>query len=170
MGNIATNSGFTNKLSAFVGMAEGTSLFLIRQIDQTVDALTADTKAAAAVTAASNVLVAELNKRSPKTNVYLDPEDQIIDGLKRAYESIEALLPKMLVRKSSIDNDNRLNEDHCDLLHTAYDEAINSFAEMVESMKNLTGAVIRHDLAAEPRECEEFDSVGDLIKSLRSAA
>lgn len=166
----ATNSGLTSKLNAFAHMAEGTSLYLIRQIDQTVDALSADTKAAEAVTAASKVLSAELNDRTPETENYIDPEDQVLDSLKRSYESIEALLPKMLVMKASIDRDDRLKEHHCDLLHASYEEAISTFASMIESVKDLCASIIRHDLIAEPRDIEEFTEFSDLVTVLRKTA
>lgn len=166
----ATNFGLTSKLNAFASMAEGTSLYLIRQIDQTVDALSADTKAAQAVTAASGVLSAELNARTPETGGYLDPDDIVLDGLKRSYESIEALLAKMLVKKSSIDRDGRLQEHHCDLLHVSYEDAISANASMVESVKDLCASIIKHDLIAEPRDTEEFSECSDLTAALRNSA
>lgn len=169
-GLTTTRSGLSNKLSAFADMAEGTSLFLIRLIDQTVDALNADAKAASGLMAAAAVLSKELKGKKAETGKYLDPEDAIILKIKSSYEAIETLLPKMLVMKKSIDDDNRLNENHCELLHSAYDETIDALAAMVEAVKDLRATIISHDLAAEPRECETFEEVPSLLTALRATA
>ncbi len=77
-------------------------------------------------------------------------------------------MPKLLLKKESIDHDEALGDDHCELLHTAYDRNISALAGLIESTKNLRAAVISHDIKAEPRTQQEFASLGDVIIDLRS--
>lgn len=160
----------TGRLSAFGTSVEGTSLYLLRAIEATVDNLEADERLASAVAAHASLLARLIAERKPVVGRMLDPDDKVINGIEAGYRALEEGLPKMLLKKASIDEDRALNEGHCDLLHTAYDRCISALAELIESSKNLRAAVITHDLAAEPGTQTSFETLGALISDLRSSS
>jgi hypothetical protein len=161
---------FATRLDAFVQTLEGTtSLALLRQIDETVDALLAHGKAFGGLVRIAALLTDGISAMSPTVGVFIDPDDRIVKELKATYESIEDIIPKLLLKKASIARDGRLSDSHCDLLHSAYDDSIMASGTLVEAMKDLRAAIIRHDLAAECRnDCATYEVVDDLVSELRN--
>jgi hypothetical protein len=158
-----------DRLSAFGSSVEGSSLYLLRAINQTVDSLQTEERLAAAVAEVAEKMTIDIQKSDIVLGSYVDPEDIAINGIEAGYRALEERLPSMLTWQSSIDRDASLNPDQCDLLHTAYDRCIGTIARLIEATKNLRAAVISHDLAAEPRPTQYFDSPKDLISSLHSS-
>jgi hypothetical protein len=156
-------------LSAFAASVEGTSLYLLRAIDQTVENLQISENLARATSDAAAFLTRKISARKAAPEIFIDPEDVAINGLESGYKSLEEFLPSLLLKKTSIDKDRNLKDDHSQLLHVAYERCIKALAELIESAKELRAAVIRHDLAAESKTREGFESVDDLIDSLHSA-
>lgn len=159
----------SDRLSAFGTSVEGTSLYLLRAIETTVDNLEAGERLARAVSENANLLIAMIREKKPVVGRLLDPEDKVINELETAYRGLEEHLPKMLLKKGCIDGDTQLDQDQCELLHTAYDRHIEAFAQLIESAKNLRAAIITHDLAAEPRSQQSFESLDGVISELRSS-
>jgi hypothetical protein len=155
---------------SFLGAVEGAaSLALLRQIDEAVDALVARGKAFGSLAEMGRRLAEVVGARETATGRYVDPDDELCSLLKDVAATIEADLPKLVARKSSIDRDSRLGEDHCELLHSAYDEAIAATGALVEAVKDLRAAIIRADLEAEPRTgCTTFGRPADLVEHLRN--
>jgi hypothetical protein len=156
------------KLAAFGSSVEGSSLYLLRAIDETVDSLQANEKLAIAVTELAERMTHDIQAARVEPGSYVDPEDTAINAIETGYRGLEELLPKLLAQKSSIDRDENLTDDQCELLHTAFDRCIRTFARLIEASKDLRAAVITHDLAAEPRPPQYFDSPKELISSLQS--
>jgi hypothetical protein len=156
--------------SAVAEAAEGavSSLILLRQIEQTDSALCSLRKQTSAIAKTARNTYARIEKVEPKLGKLIDPDDEIISLLKSAYESFESEIPKFLVMKSTIDMDDRLRGDQKEFLHSTYDEALSSIGHMIEAMKDLRAALIRHDLAAEPRDLETFDDIKKLSAALRA--
>jgi hypothetical protein len=161
-------SDLSDRLSAFGTSVEGTSLYLLRAIENTVDNLEAGERLARATSEHASLLASTIRQREAVVGHMLDPDDKAINDLESAYRALEQSLPKMLLKKESIDRDDQLGEHHCDLLHTAYERNISAFAELIESTKNLRAAVIAHDLAAEERSQQSFESMGELMGDLHS--
>ena len=155
-------------LTAFSAAVEGTSLYLLRAINQTVDSLQAREKLADATAQNCIDLSKRINEREPIEGRYLDSEDVIIDGIETAYKSLEEKLPSMVLRKASIDKDKKLNQEQCELLHSAYDLCMTALANLIEASKTLRASVISHDLRAEPRTGKAFDSPEELVADLRA--
>jgi hypothetical protein len=158
----------SNQLYAFGASVEGTSLYLLRAIKSTVDSLEANERLAEATALIASMLAKNLASETPVVGHLLDPDDKVINGIESAYRALEDGLPRMLLCKESIDKDADLNGEHCELLHTAYDRNIAALANLIESAKNLRAAIISHDLAAEPRGQQSFESAGMLIHDLRA--
>lgn len=157
-------------LTAFSASVGGTSLYLLRAINETVDALHAQEKLADATADNCIVLARRIDERESCESRYLDPDDSIINGIETAYKSLEERLPSMVLSKSTIKKDGSLTEDHCDLLHAAFDLCINAVAGLIEASKTLRASVIGHDLMAEPRNTKSYDSPEDLIANLRESS
>jgi hypothetical protein len=157
-----------DQLDAFASSVEGTSLYVLRAIDQTVDALDAVEKLARAVSTIANDLAKRISGRTVKKGRFVDPDDIGINALESGYKTLEAYLPTALTKKRAIDGNSHLNGDQCELLHVAYDRNIEAIAQLIESVKELRAAVIRHDLAAELAPSEGFNTVEDLVNSLHS--
>jgi len=157
-------------LTAFAPTAEGVSLYLLRAINETVDSLQSLEKLANATSEAGEQLRKAITGRAVVEGSYLDADDTAINLFEAGIRALEEHLPTLLLRKGSIDGDSSLDASQADLLHTSYDRCIDSVACLIESMKNLRAAVITHDLAAEPRPVQIFDSTEDLINSLRATA
>lgn len=164
-------SRFAAHAAAFARTAEGTSLYLLKAVEQTVDSLSSLSKVAAGFRDMSDIKASEIKELGrPKEGFYLDPNDEVITALARCTSTIESELPKLLLsKKAAIDEDHELSADQCSLLHGAFDEALETVAAMIESVKDLRAVVIAHDLAAEPRGVAEHNSVDGFIDSLRSA-
>jgi hypothetical protein len=167
---VSNVQGVAVRLGVFVQTLEGTtSLALLRRIDETVDALIAQGKAFSGFTRWATMLTEGIATMEVTPGDFIDPDDAIVRDLKAVYDSIENQIPKLLQGKAAIDRDARLNADHCDLLHSAYDDAISASGAIVEAMKDVRAAVIRHDLAAEPRHGGvTYESVKDLVNDLRT--
>ena len=61
-----------------------------------------------------------------------------------------------------------LKDHHHESMSDAYEQAIEAVAELAETCTQMRMAIIRHDLAAEPRNEPAFASADELIQSLRS--
>ena len=169
IGGHRARNGVRAPLSELSCAMEATvDLTVTRQVDQTVDAMVAECRALRPVARLARLLEAAIGDLKPKKDGYIDPDDQAIDAIKRAYQLLEARIPQLVVKEQAIDRDGRLNENHCELLHSAYQDLIAACSEFVEAAKDLRAAVIRHDLAAEPRDSVPvFSSLRDLLSNLR---
>lgn len=157
------------QMAALARTAEGTSLYLLRAVDQTVDSLCWLAKALSGIGELAVLKRNEIREGKVLEGHYLDPEDKIISQLERATSHFENELPKLLISKGEIDKDHDLTADQKEMLHSAYGEALEEMAALVESVKDLRAAVISHDLAAEPRNVQAHESMADLVKTLHSA-
>ena len=168
MGAIHRAEMLREDLVAFAPYAETTSLYLICAIERTVDSLHSKEDIAHAVAAKAVELTERIKGASVLPGQYLDPEDEAIDFFETGYKALEERLPALLTRKSAIDHDSKLGEDHCEMLRNSYDRAIDAVASLIEALKDVRAAIITHDLAAEPKPSEQYESAADLIQSLRS--
>jgi hypothetical protein len=159
-----------DKLTALAPSMEGSSLYLLRAIDETIDSLQAEERFAEAMAGAARRLEGEIRAAAVVTGCYLDSDDAAINQIEAGYRALEEYLPGLLVKKAAIDEDAQLDGDQCELLHTAYDRCTAALAALVEASKDLRAAVIGHDLAAEPPPAEVFDSSEALIASLRASS
>ncbi len=151
-----------NAGARLVGVARSTeavSVNLIHAIDGTVDALTG----LAGVMTGFNRMIAsiceEIAGSEPVEGGYIDPTDEAVEALSHAGESLKNQLTRLVRMRAGIDRDQRLRGHHCETLHDAYAQAIEAVAELVETCAQMRAAIIRHDLAAEPRNKVAFDTV-----------
>lgn len=165
---IYTANPLRETLAAFGSSVEGSSLYLLRALERTVDSLQVNENFAVSVAGVAEKMTRDIQNSEVVPCSYVDPDDSAINGLEAAYRALEERLPKMLAQKSSIDADSNLSHEQCELLHTAYERCIERLAGLIESMKNLRAAVIAHDLAAEPRPSQYFDSPKELVDSLQT--
>lgn len=170
MSTETTTIALRDKLTALAPSVEGSSLYLLRAIEETVDSLQADERLAEAVSVAARRLANLIRNASIQAGCYLDPEDESINKIEAGYRALEDELPRLLLKKAAIDEDARLDGEQCELLDMAYERSIAALAELVEASKDLRAATISHDLAAEPPPSETFDSPAELTASIRAAS
>jgi hypothetical protein len=143
------------------------SLQLLEAVDNTVTALTGLAKTLSGLDDLIHVFLESIDNKTIVESQYIDPNDEAIRATKHATLSLQAFLAKLVNKKSSIDKDARLRDDHCEALHDSYDELITAVASLAEALDEARLKIIKHDLAAEPRNDAIFESVGDLIADLR---
>lgn len=160
----------SGRVTALASSVESSSSYLLRAIEETVDSLQVEEQLAEALAAAARSLTAEIRATPIVTDCYIDTEDLAINKLEAGYRAVEERLPRMLLKKSAIDNDGRLDGEQSELLHIAYDRCIAALAGLVEASKDLRASIISHDLSAEPAPSEAFDSPAALIRSLRTTS
>jgi hypothetical protein len=160
-----------DELQSTSEMFEGAAdLRLLRMIDDTCDSLAAMTKLFRGVADCALKGVARIASTEVKTGIYLDPNDDVIDSLNSSAARLRQGIPGFEEKKASIDLDPQLAAHHRDMLHSSYDDALKSIARLVESAEQMVAAIIRHDLAAEPRDGRIYTDAKELIDSLQTMA
>lgn len=153
---------------SFTDTVEGLAdLGLHRKVDRTVDALTAHVKMLNGLMNIGRGVIQVVSNVVVETGQYLDPEDKLVDALSELALRLESTLTTLTAKKGCIDRDSRLNESHCDLLHSSYEDLLVAIACVIEVNKDLQAAVITHDLAAEPRNGQRFSTVAELTAGIR---
>jgi len=154
-------------LIVFAPTVEGSSLYLLRAIDETVDSLQEIERFASAIIAEAHRFTVEIREAPVVAGHFLDPDDRAINRLEAGYGAIEERLPGMLLRKSAFVE--RLESDRSELLTIAFDRCIKTMATLVEAVKDLRAAVISRDLAAElAAPSESFESPSAPIDALHT--
>lgn len=156
------------RLVSVARSTEAASLNLIHAVDGTVDALIGLTSIMTGFNRMISSICEEVVAATPAEGAYLDPADESIDALEHAANSLKDQLTRLVRKRASIDRDQRLQDHHCESLHDAYQQAIEAVAELAETCVQMRAAIIRHDLAAEPRTGPAFDSAAALIENLRN--
>lgn len=152
---------------SFTDTVEGLAdLGLHRAVDQTVDALAAHVKTYHGIANVGRAVVQVTRTSTVRVGEYMDPDDKLVDGLGELVPRFESALTVLTAKKGCIDTDDRLNESHCDMLHSSYDDMLVALACVIEVTKDLQAAIISHDLAAEPRDGARFASVAELKRGI----
>jgi hypothetical protein len=146
-----------------------TRLDLLADIDATVDELAKRSSEFKKASFVFSEIEANTNCAEIIKGQYLDPEDKAIDVFREAEEYLKAYIPHMLRKRASIDMDAELSETHRESLHNAYDEVLVCASMTLESVSLARQAIIRHDLAAEPRDGPAFNSMDELIADLHAS-
>jgi hypothetical protein len=147
---------------------ETTRLDLLEDIDATVDDLVARAHRFHDMTAVFVEFAAGVCALSVESGVYVDSDFRITTMLEEAESVLKAYLPRMTIKRAAIDQDTRLSADHRESLHDAYEEAMTKAAFLHDAIQSARAAIIRHDMAAEPRDSlPVFDSVESLVADLR---
>ncbi len=152
---------------SFTDTVEGLAdLGLHREVDKTVDALAAHVKTYNGIVKIGRAVLQVTRSATVRIGEYMDPDDKLVDGLADLVPRFEGALAVLTAKKGCIDEDYRLTESHCDMLHTSYDDLLVSLACVVEVTKDLQAAIISHDLAAEPRDGMRYASVAELRRGI----
>ena len=156
------------RIAGIARSAEAATLGLLAAIDGTVDAM----HGIAQVTRGFVKIIAAVCEQTAAARRtegdYIDPDDVAIDMLAKTVATLKDILPVMIKKRASIDCDDRLKDHHCEALHAAYEDAMSATVELIDIVEATRTAIIRHDLAAEPRSSEVFATVDALITNLRS--
>jgi len=160
----------SEQISAYASVVEGTSLYLLRAIEVTVDALGAEEKLMRGTLEAGRDLQKRMAALKVRPGCFVDPDDSAINTLEASYRGLEEMLPRILAKKGFIDEDGNLKPDHCELLRNSYDSWLSTAGTLVELLKGLRASIIKHDLAVEraTTNTESFDTVDGLVESLHS--
>lgn len=154
-------------LTRIVRSAETVSLELLDAIDDTVTSLQAVAKVISGIDCMLTEVTDKISTIQPKEGVYLDPEDMVIGLLDQSIQSFSHELRRMVNKRAAINMDNRLQAHHSEALHDAYDEAMTATASLLEALYSARAAIIKNDLAAEPRAFPH-NSADEVISALRN--
>lgn len=153
--------------SAFIGLIRNyfrtsTNLFVLRQIDQTVEAL-ADRRAVLEGFTGMGWQLAEVTRACTVVEcVFLDADLRLQDAAEVAIANMQREVGNLTDRRACVARDPDLLSHHCDRLHEAFDSTINSVLDAKAAVEALAAAVERHDAAAvraderNIRTCEEM--------------
>lgn len=152
-----------DSIASFSASVEGMAdLRLVRAVDETVDALCAEAKLYRNMAVLGRAITARIASLPVEPGVYVDAEGTLEAGLDEVANRFESLLSTLTAKKGAVDQDARLHAAHCDMLHSAYDDALVALATLIEVTKDMRAATIRHDLAAESRNVPVHESVQSL--------
>lgn len=143
------------------------NLELLRRVDQTCDSLGIITRSVQPLCGPLHELARGLSEMEVIPGEYTDPDDLVINDLSVAIRGFEDYLPSLVRRRRAAERDAQLGEAQRDMLITSFDDAINVISDVIELGKELRSAIIRRDLAAEPRDGQAFDTLAALLTDLR---
>lgn len=154
-------------LHSFAEASEGLAdLRLVREVDKTVDTLLAAAKFYRSHSVLGRGIIGRINEPPVVAGELIDPDYQITSGLAEIAERHSDALSEMTIRKGAVDRDSRLTGSHCDMLHSAYEDALLALASLIETSKDMRAAVITHDLAAEPRGGKTYTSAKEMCAAI----
>ncbi|MCA3001907.1 MAG: hypothetical protein ACK5RJ_09995 [Burkholderiales bacterium] len=156
------------EMQAVARVAGSTSIHVIDQIENTVDAYVRATEAFNSINELIDVTCTKLKAYPVQSGVYLDPDDKIIGTFERAYKVLEAELPKLLLAKSAEQERRDIPQEFVEPLVDEFDRLMQAVATTVESLKDLRAGVITHDLKAEPRDPDAYGSMDQVISALHN--
>jgi hypothetical protein len=148
--------------------AETLSIGLLSEIDETVDFLYGSIQVMAGLT---KIMVSEGEKIGGLAVVessYIDPNDTAIDFLTQTVATLKNLLPVIVRKRAAIVRSERLESHHREALGDAWQATAEAVCDLIGATDDFRRAIVRHDLAAEPRDTETFSSVEALISALRA--
>lgn len=157
-----------DRIAGIARSTEAVSIGLLDAIDGTVEAMLGVSQV---TTGFAKIIAALCDKVSATPIVesaYLDPDDVALDILARTAAVLKDVLPVMVKKRAAIDCDCRLKDHHCEALHDAYEAAMSSVVDLIDVIEATRSEIVRHDLAAEPRNAAVFSTVDALIANLRS--
>lgn len=144
---------------SFEGLAD---LRLVRAVDETVDVLLAEAKFYRGHAVTGRSIITKITSMLAKAGEFMDESGELESTLREVIDRCETLLSLWAAKKGTIDCDGRLAHGHCDMLHSAYDNALVALARLNETTKNTLAAVISHDLKAETWDGKVYVDVHDL--------
>jgi hypothetical protein len=148
---------------------ETTRLDLLADIDATVDMLAERSRGFRKASSVFSEIEAFANNSEIVNDQYLDPDDKALSAFRDVEESLKAYIPYMVRKRVSIDRDRGLSDEHRESLHDAYDDVLVNASLMLDAVFSARQAIIRHDLAAEPKEnLPVFNTLEELIADLRA--
>ncbi|HEY9210366.1 MAG TPA: hypothetical protein VIO56_03055 [Methylotenera sp.] len=143
------------------------NITLLDVIDNTVNSLSGLTNILTTFNTLIHDALKGIEEKVIIESQYVDPDDNAINSIVLASLQLKTVLNDLVHRRASIDADERLNHDHCESLHQEFDLAISAINTLIDSLADIRFLIIKHDLAAEPRDCAEYESVNTLIADLR---
>jgi hypothetical protein len=162
---------FSADISRATHLARGTTrLDLLADIDATVDRLSVRARELRDMVTFFSRLESEISAAQVVRGRCIDPDFLLISMLERLESDLEAYIPRMTVKRASINRDERLSDAHRESLHDIYEEVTTEAALLHEAVQLARAAIITYDLAAEPKESlPAFDSCVELIDALRAS-
>lgn len=150
-------------INSFTESFEGlVDLRVARAVDETVDALQAETKFYRGHAVIGRAIISRITNLPITSGVYLDDGGNLEDELDEVIGRSEAWLSTLTSKKGCIDTDPGLSPSLCDVLHGAYDDTLVAMACLIEVAKDLRAAIVSHDLRAEPRGGMVYVRVPDM--------
>ncbi|MEJ2687935.1 MAG: hypothetical protein P8124_12180 [Gammaproteobacteria bacterium] len=106
--------------------------------------------------------IAECERKQP-----LDPEGVLVRALNETEQRMQALIAEYVALKESAENDPELRGDHEELVVSEFVQTIETMVAFHNALVELRWAVLEHDADTEEHEPEAFESVEDLLESLK---
>lgn len=99
--------------------------------------------------------------------VYLDETGEQEARMGESVAGLEAFIPNLVQANRSVDRDQDLDDNQRRQLHAAFDEAIDVLSRAAVSARALMGAIVTHDIDAEPKPAQTYDNLSDMLALLK---
>lgn len=151
--------------SFFETIDSGADLALLRDVEETVNALVGVRRFMDGASSSGKVIVEAIRHAEIRPGHLIDPDGALYDLLGELVDRFEKELTRLTAKKGCIDADRALRESHCDLLHASYDDVLVSIACLIEVTRDMRETMASHDIDAE-RKGDSFASSAELLQTL----
>lgn len=151
--------------SFFETIDSGADLALHRDVEETVNELVRIRRFMDGAIGSGRVIVEAIRHAEIRPGHLIDSDGALYDQLGDLVDRFEKELTRLTAKKGCIDSDNSLNESHCDMLHSSYDDVLVSIACLIEVTRDMRETMASHDIEAEPRG-KAFVTSAELLHSL----
>lgn len=148
-----------------VSASAAQNLDLLRKIEQTVDWLVLLQDTAAAHEKFANSVAERV--KACDLEVPLDPGDELTSCFEKAESTIEKLHAVLVDKRESAIADPDLRGDHEAAVVEEFTRSIAAVADLHSAVTDLRWSLLEHDADVDKERSEAFESVADLMASLR---
>ncbi len=99
--------------------------------------------------------------------VYLDEAGEHEARMGEAVAGLEAFIPNLVQADRSVDRDRELDADQRRQLHAAFGEAIDVLTRAAVAARELMGAIVTHDIDAEPAPANSYRELAGMLAALK---
>jgi hypothetical protein len=154
-------------IGATARAAQGaTNLLLLRDLEQTVDAIYAIRDMFEEFRNAFAGCERLVNGSPIVVGQFFDADDAAVSALESVTGAVDRVVSVFVAKRSCIDRDGALSPDLREHLHDAYEQLIEVLAQASACAAGARDAIIRHDLAVEPRDGIVYADIYELHATL----
>lgn len=167
--NILKSDITQNNIIAYSKMTEsGVNLFVLREVDTTIDVLCKKSDGVSALITAGGAIIEALKALENHINSdvdSIDPNGEIVDSLELSADLTRRLISHYVSKSASIDGDRNVPTHHKESLHDAYEHFLQTLALHEQTMSTMSDLLIGFELARESRGAEPTFNNADSLRA-----